>query len=275
MRKWSVVLAVRKWSVVLAVCLVFAALAGGAAAAQETITLTILSGYSPTTAPQLFEMLRSFEAQYPNVRVDYVQQSGDIVEQALVMHAGGEAADIILTGGIPSVEATGILHYIDDLERLDPWPDRSNVFPLLENLFVSRNGRYGLPFGGDTELMFYNVGHFAEAGLPAPGPDVTFTEFREMLGRLTRDEDGDGEPDRYGFRGIAWGWESWLWSNGGAWVDDEVSPTRIEFDDRAVEAVRYRQALRYVDRLEAPGGESTDLFAQGDVSVAARGMGLL
>lgn len=65
---------------------------------------------------------------------------------------------------------------------------------------VTYNGRiYAMP--GDFMSMFlmYNKRLFAEAGLDPEKPPTTWEEFLEYAKKLTRDRDGDGRIDTWGF----------------------------------------------------------------------------
>jgi multiple sugar transport system substrate-binding protein len=81
--------------------------------------------------------------------------------------------------------------------------------PFLEQYLITsgplQGGIYGLPYGADTVVQFYNKRHFDEAGIPYPTGDWTFEEQVEIAEALTQ-RDG-GKVTRYGL-GIQIPWQA-------------------------------------------------------------------
>src|SRR5690606_27410901 len=46
--------------------------------------------------------------------------------------------------------------------------------------------------------IYYDRAVFAAAGLEPPAPDWTWEDFKAAAKALTRDDNGDGRPERYG-----------------------------------------------------------------------------
>jgi len=72
--------------------------------------------------------------------------------------------------------------------------------PFLDQYLITsgdkKGGYYGLPYGADTVVQFYNKKHFDEAGIAYPNGDWTFDEMIAIADRLTK-RDG-GKTTRYG-----------------------------------------------------------------------------
>jgi ABC-type glycerol-3-phosphate transport system substrate-binding protein len=72
--------------------------------------------------------------------------------------------------------------------------------PFLNQYLITsgdkKGGYYGLPYGADTVVQFYNKRHFDEAGLAYPNGDWTFEEMIAIAEHLT-ERDG-GKTTRYG-----------------------------------------------------------------------------
>ena len=63
---------------------------------------------------------------------------------------------------------------------------------------VEREGKvYGLPFCVFTDVFLYNRDAFTDAGLDPDRPPESWEELVRAGKRLARDEDGDGEPERF------------------------------------------------------------------------------
>jgi len=90
---------------------------------------------------------------------------------------------------------------------------------------VEYNGDiYGIPFCVFTDVFYYNENAFIQAGLDPNKPPESWDEMIVMGEQLTRDADGDGEPDSYamtfyldGMYGIA----PILWANGGSFFTND------------------------------------------------------
>ena len=72
--------------------------------------------------------------------------------------------------------------------------------PFLDQYLITsgekKGGYYGLPYGADTVVQFYNKKHFDEAGIPYPDGSWTFDEMIAVADKLTK-RDG-GKTTRYG-----------------------------------------------------------------------------
>jgi len=75
----------------------------------------------------------------------------------------------------------------------------------------------GVPLMAVPMLLLYDTHLFGEAGIAPPASDWNWRRFLETARRLTRDTDGDGTPDQYGFWPFAGNGTllSLIWQNGG------------------------------------------------------------
>ena len=73
--------------------------------------------------------------------------------------------------------------------------------PAGDSVVPHRGKQLGIPFGVDMEFIAYNKKLFDEAGVDYPRDDWILEEFLEKAKRLTKDRNGDGRIDQYGFRG--------------------------------------------------------------------------
>jgi len=122
---------------------------------------------------------------------------------------------------LDSYVENGLIKPIDDEI---PGDVRNDVMEKMWEM-VSRNGKiYGLPFGAITDVFYYNVNSFREAGLDPTVPPTTWDELVEMGKRLSRDSDGDGTIDVYAmtfYLNGVYGLAPLLWANGGAFLSED------------------------------------------------------
>lgn len=88
-------------------------------------------------------------------------------------------------------------------------------YPASVDLWTDAMGRvYAL--GNDLDMMgfFFNAELFDEAGVERPY-EYTWDQWLDAARKLTRDLDGDGRPDQYGFTNWWFHYVTLIWANGG------------------------------------------------------------
>lgn len=114
---------------------------------------------------------------------------------------------------------------------VDAWADKGEVDDGIWNTIdeVSGEGKVSvIPFAVDVPYCYYRPSMFAEAGLEVP---TTFEEFLNCVKTLTKDTDGDGNTDVYGYglRGSGGHaiWASFAYARGGG-MDNLISEGSIQ-----------------------------------------------
>lgn len=240
----------------------------------------------------------TFEAENPGIRVKREWYVGDYGRKLQLVLVTNTAADIILMDDeiFPTYAVRGYLEdlrpYImrrsdrieqdlaDELEYIetpkdqrDPGFDRVYMPTALES-FNYRGFQGGLPWDGNSIVMFYNEELFDEAGIPYPHDDWTYDEFREIAKKLTKDLDGDGISDQFGTN-ISFGflgYEPFLWSFGGEVLSEDYTRSAIH-GPRSVEAAQFIYDMKYKDRSIAWTGEMEGFAA--DVQILTGRLAML
>lgn len=144
--------------------------------------------------------IEAFQREHPDIEVKTIRISGTYYQKLLIMIAGGKGPDVMWMGQNFNEFATrGI--FLDISEPLAREADSSNIFPDVLSWYRIGDRQYGIPFGIDVKFIAYNKKLFDEAGVPYPSNDWEINEFMEAAKRLTRDTNGDGRIDQYGFLG--------------------------------------------------------------------------
>jgi multiple sugar transport system substrate-binding protein len=158
-----------------------------------------LSGWGASPAEQhlLQQVLQSFEAKHPSIKVKFeviADQYMDVIKTRLI---GDAAPDVFY---LEAVEAPFLMDK-NVLEPLDRYISSEFDLPdFEENLlkpFKFQNQIYGLPKDYSTLALFYNKAAFAAAGLTQP--PATWDELLADAKQLTVDRNQDGKTDQYGF----------------------------------------------------------------------------
>ena len=129
-----------------------------------------------------------------------------------------------------------------DLGELDPGfqNQMNDFFPVFIQDSIYDGRLMSLPFNKSVPVIYYNKDLFRRAGLDPDQPPQTWDEFARISRKLTRDLDGDGKPDQWGFKFTdhATYFECLLVQNGGR-LFDERDHTMLFNSAEGAEALQY------------------------------------
>jgi len=147
---------------------------------------------------------------------------------------------------------------------------------------VRYGDRYvGVPLSILTLGLYYNKDLFQKAGLDPERPPTNFREFLVCAKSLTRDTDGDGKIDQWGWmlgsslNPNAWLWESILASNGGAILNKDR--TKVAFEGKpGLEALQLLLDLAYVQKVAPPElADPSKSFVAGKLGMTVGGIWMI
>lgn len=198
-----------------------------------------------------------FTEEYPDVTVNVTPVAWDVAHDRLITAvAGGQTPDVTQLG-------TTWMGEFAQIDALDPTPESVASDAFFEGAWdttVVDDTSYGVPWYVETRLLYYRTDLADAAGWTEPPTD--WDELKEMAQAL---RDG-GAPNGISLGTSIGAWQQYLpfvWSNGGAVVDDEMQFT---LDDPAnVEALEYYASF-FEDGLSSAQPEGFDItpaFVQG------------
>ncbi|MBP7792587.1 MAG: sugar ABC transporter substrate-binding protein [Candidatus Goldbacteria bacterium] len=167
------------------------------------------------------------------------------MEKFLTQAAAGMAPDIVF------VEVGNVKPMVDRDLLVDLTPYIANdkdkdfnikdYYPEVVDRFTVDGKLYVVPRDiAPICVIYYNKKLFDEAGLLYPTDDWTYLDFLSLAQKLTK-YDKTGKPVQFGFLDEWVIWDSWVYSFGGAIVDDVKHPTKCVLDSpEAVQAVQFR-----------------------------------
>ena len=143
-------------------------------------------------------MVENFMKKYPNIKVDVLNFANpDYDNKVTVMLNGGEDVDVVyaksvaLFGGMISRNQVMDIKPLIQRDNLDLKPYGASITAYM----TLGDKVLGLPYRYDRYLLYYNKDIFDAAGVPYPGPDLTWDDFRALALKLTK---GSGSTKTWG-----------------------------------------------------------------------------
>jgi len=239
------------WGLVVIIALVPILITGVAGLAQEKVTLVFRQNDPPADAAGLPEAVAEFDRNHPNIKVKYETVPWSNALNQFIREAGvGGGPDVLQLAFVwtRDLAKAGTLVKLNPLIEKYPLPHGIEDFVAVE-LGKLGDGIYGIPWTTDTFAMIYRKDLFKKAGITS-FPDDSWSHFKEIAKKLTRDLNGDGVIDQYGFEFPAGGGPTggmwflvnyFIWSNGYTFMKQASNGTWELGVDSAgiVEAMRY------------------------------------
>ncbi len=169
--------------------------------ADRPVRLVVAFPGSTETAAAYRDVAETFEAANPGVAVDLRPIFGSkYYQKVLVMMASGTPPDLMWMGqGFAEFAHRGA--FLDVTERVERDVERERYIPQSLEWYRFGGRQIGVAFAIDLQFIVYNRDLFDAAAVPYPAPGWGYDEFLDAAKRLTRDFNGDGHIDQYGYFG--------------------------------------------------------------------------
>ncbi|CAG7652742.1 ABC transporter substrate-binding protein [Paenibacillus allorhizosphaerae] len=193
-----------------------------------TLKIGLPGGYDITSK----KLIDNFQAKNPNIKLEIEETPwAEFVTKIVTRIAGNNPPDLWLQENavILSYGKRGVA------ENLEPYIKRDLKIEEYASALTSAklDGKiYGIPHGINPGALAYNKQIFKEQNVPLPTDDWTYNDMIEAAKKLTKDTNGDGKPDIYGFQtgnNITLGWLPWMRAYGGSALDSTL--TKSSFTD--------------------------------------------
>lgn len=220
----------------------FAALLGACAPQERQEINFVFMRTSDQTEPYWQEVIRAFEAENPNIKVNlfiFTWDEGRQKIQEMIDQGNPPTLARVATRWIPEYVAAGLLEPVDHYMT----PDfRAQFIPLLINEGSQYEGRtFGLPITVSSRAFYYNEDLFKQAGVASP--PTNWDELYEAAQTIHK-----LGPDTYGFGVQGKDLETstyfyyFLWGNGGEILTEDG--TRPAFNGAAGQ-----EAITFITRM--------------------------
>lgn len=250
------------------------------AAAGGPVQITYMEWGDPAELDVWKAIVSDFEAANPNIKVDVQVSDWDSYWTKL--------KTLLAANTPPDVFAMDAPLYLDYQSRgvllnLQPLIDKNpgmldGLFPNTLTAYQTADGYFGLPRDFQTIVVFYNKDMFDKAGLPYPTADWTYDDLRATAKALTRDTNGDGKIDQFGYEIDPYDFEPGMseiiWAYGGDLINADHTKTLLG-EPKAREAFQFLHDMMFIDKsIPDPNTAQqfgTDLFLSGNAAMMAMG----
>ncbi|MBW3634955.1 MAG: ABC transporter substrate-binding protein [Armatimonadetes bacterium] len=258
---------------------------GSVSAPSGKTVIDFWNGFTGPDGKAMDEMVRRFRKANPDIEVrTQTIPWGTYYDKLTLSLAYGGAPDVFVmhAGRLPEFASFGTLQPLDDFyaEAEAPWEKKFAPVPWRATFYEGK--QVAVPLDVHPIGLYYNTKLFKEAGIvDAQGgakPPKTFDEFIEAARRMTKDTDGDGRTDQWGFV-FTWQRTNWL-TIAGQFGASILSP---DGKHSALDSPQNLRALQLMHDLiykykVAPKPEGVDAwlaFRQGKVGMALEGIYML
>ncbi len=231
----------------------------------EEVTLVFSDWHltEPHWEASLKEAFETYGEVAPNIKLelDYVSYGDKDTKYATEIEAGAGPDVIHLHAySLRSFIERGFLMDITSFIENEGGEDFLKAwYPQTLEMMRHEGAYYAIPGDFMSMALFYNTAHYEEAGLDPDKPPATWDEFLEYAQALTRDRDGDGRIDTWGFGtigAISPGFElrftPILFSHGGDYLNEDSTCSALNTPE-AREAFAFFTGL-FTDHEVIPPG---------------------
>ena len=203
---------------------------------------------------ELEALIEPINARATDFRIRLVPIPSDYNTKLCTMIAGDTAPELFYLSQehVAAFAAQGALLDLTDLVEQDRQgaTDLDSYYPSVLEQFRWQGRLYGLPWIAQPVVLYCNVDAFVAAGVELPDRNWDWEKFVAAGKKLTRDTNGDGRIDQWGF--ILNGWppyQMWVWQNGASRRNRPLwqhAPTRpsSSHSTKAAASCRHSRSLR-------------------------------
>lgn len=218
-------------------------------------TITFMITGTPEEQAAYETLIAGFKSTISNVDVVLNNVPDDEFERKLAtMFSASAPPDIFLMNfrNIGVYASEGALYPLDSLIASSQQMKTEDFYPAALKAFTYNGGLQCLPQNLSSPVIYYNKALFDAAGVAYPQAGWTWDDFVTTARALTKDTDGDGTTDQFGFGTSvqAMRLAPFVWQNGGDFLDDYANPSKLTLDTpEAREAITWFANLQLVEHV--------------------------
>lgn len=259
----------------------------------SVVEISMMGWGSPLERDNVQKGLEQFQAQHPNIRVNWIHVPEDYATKLLTALGGGNAPDVFWATNMRDYVARGVVFDITDRLKQDPVLGKPDYFiqPQEEQRCTVEGKWYGIGSCWVLPHLYYNADLLEKAGIEPPSPDPdkawTWEQFLEIARELTIDGNGK-HPGESGFdpnNVVQWGvsWDTYyihrdalVYANGGqVYTDDHVchlgEPEALEALQLLADLMNTHRVAPHSAVAQQLGMDAWQMLASGKVALLCDG----
>ncbi len=225
----------------------------------------------------LNKLINEFNETHPNIHIKAIGMGNyqALSQKLMASIQTGNQPDIaqVFEAWTANMMKGDVIQPLDSLMAQDPDftdADLKDIFPVFIKSNTIDGKMMSMPFNKSVSVLYYNKDMFFKNKLDPNKPPKTWKEFRDVCKKLTKDTDGDGKTDIWGFTMniSAWQFENLLVEAGGEIMDS--TDTKPMFNSKAgLEALNFITTLLNKDKTAylSTGYEGQNDFLAGKVAM--------
>ena len=215
----------------------------------EKTVLEVISWWDISTSESLQELKAGFEANNPDIELEFTMVGEGYADKMLTMIAGGGELPDVMMLAMDKVPFFADRGAITNLDQYISDEYKNDIYPFVLNALSYEESVYAVARDVTPKIMYLNVDMFEDAGVDLPDADWTWDEFRTIAQALTAVDDG-GIDSQWGFYFPKFvdGWAHWLYQNEGALVTPDGTASALDAPE-SIEAIKFLQSLILEDRV--------------------------
>lgn len=247
--------------------------------------LTFMYWGTPEEKQVVLSYIEQFKKQNPGLEIEPIHVDSLSFGQKLkTMIAGGTPPDVFYLDieDFAGLASRGELLAIDEFVARDSADmNVTDFFEVPYNEFRYKGRLYGIAKDFTTLVLYYNMDMFDKYRVKYPDDSWTWNDFLSAAKSMTKDLDGDGIVDQYGFVIETWAnwWRNWVYANGGTFFDKDGKFVlgKSPYIKANAEAIQFLSDIMLVHKVapkitsarEFGGGEA--MFVDGRSAMSAYG----
>ena len=146
--------------------------------------------------------LKEFYKVHPDIKVNLEQFPINGVYEQIQVRVGTcqKDPDVVIVNA-PFTASYGLKGWLVPLDDVFTNQEKGNWYKASFDIGSYKGKFLSAPIHTSTQNIYYNADIFKDANLTPPGPDerLTWDEVKDLAIKLTKDTDGDGATDIWGF----------------------------------------------------------------------------
>jgi len=254
----------KKFSLIfILLCTITSVILCGCAKKTDNIKIKFSSWGSESEIAVIKPLLKEFESENPDVKVDFVHIPKNYFQKLHLLVASNLAPDVVFINNLSGVlyAKNNIFLDLSYYLKNDEILSEKDFFPQALEAFKYQNKLYAIPRDISNLVVYYNKDIFDKYNVPYPDKYWTFEKFLKTSQKLTKDLNGDKKIDQFGvsFEEAHLFWLPWLWSNGGGVISKNLDAIIINKPE-SIEALQFYADLRnkyHVAPTKSEAGSAT------------------